>query len=160
MRVHGAVHWINLPRSYKFENWKSLYHILVNCIELINEGILREDEPLFETLYIFYQYLSVTDFCFHCLKIFESEFFFILFVLNHISNFFGMDELASISVWAVMILMVLLTEFGLVSRWNMLFLLKLMLSMGKRTHFTIWTWLSFNPTFAQFSLDLDFVVFG
>lgn len=69
-----------------------------------------------------------------------------------------MNELAPVTVGAVMILMILLAEFSLISGRNMLLFLQLMLSVSKRAHFAIGARLSFNPAFAKLSFDFNFII--
>jgi len=65
-----------------------------------------------------------------------------------------------VSIGTVELLVVLLAQFGLVSGWYMLFLLKFVFTMSKCTLIAIRTFLVLLPTFAEFGFDLELVVFG
>ena len=70
-----------------------------------------------------------------------------------------MDELASVSVWAILVLMKLLTQLRFVSRWHVLLLLQLALSMSKSAGIAIGTASFLLEGAAELCLYLDFVVF-
>lgn len=72
-----------------------------------------------------------------------------------------MNELASCSIRATLVsvnLMILLAKLGLIPWWDMLFLLELVLAMGKGTGASILATLVLDPAFAEFGLNLEFIV--
>lgn len=54
--------------------------------------------------------------------------------------------------------MELLTQFCLVSRWHMLLFLKLVLTVGEGTGWTVGATLGLDPALAEFSLDFELIV--
>lgn len=78
----------------------------------------------------------------------------LLLDLHQISKGQRVDELASLAVWALEVLVILLAELGLVSGGDMLLLLKFMLTMSECTSISVLAFLVLDPTFAEFCLDL------
>ena len=70
-----------------------------------------------------------------------------------------MDELASVSVWAILVLVKLLTQLRFVPRWHVLLLLQLTLSMSKSAGIAIRTASFLLEGAAELCLYFDFVVF-
>lgn len=71
-----------------------------------------------------------------------------------------MDELTSVTVRTVGALMKLLTELGLVSRRNVLFLLEFVISVSESTSVTIWAISFCSKSSTKLGLNFNFVVLG
>lgn len=69
-----------------------------------------------------------------------------------------MNELATDTVWTVLVFVKLLTKFSLVPRGNVFLFLKLMLAVSKCASISVWAVLCLDPTLAQLGLDFEFVV--
>jgi len=116
---------------------------------------LGTNEPQLETLNVLLHDLSVADID----ATFDLKLFIFFHFLYQFTHLLRVNELTSNSVWAVLIFMILLTKFGLISRWNMLLFLKLMLSMRKGTRWSVWAALFLDPALAKLSFYLKLVVF-
>jgi hypothetical protein len=84
----------------------------------------------------------------------------ILLDLHQIGECLRVDKLAALAVRALEVVMILLAQFSLVSRGDMLLLLELVLSMSEGTRLTILAFLVLDPALAKFCLDLKLVVVG
>lgn len=71
-----------------------------------------------------------------------------------------MNELAADAIWTVLIFVKLLTKFSFVPGGNMLFFLKLMLTVSECTSVSVRATLLLDPTLAQLCLYLELVVSG
>ena len=81
-----------------------------------------------------------------------------LLLLDKFSQVVRVDELASLAVGAIPLVVVLLAKLGLVHRWNVYFFHEFVFSMGKSTVVTVLASLSLFEALAQLGLLLDLVV--
>lgn len=87
-----------------------------------------------------------------------SQVSILLLDLHQIGKGQRVDELASLAVWALEVLVILLAELGLVSGGDVLLLLKFMVTMSECASISVLASLVLDPTFAEFCLDLQLVV--
>jgi hypothetical protein len=132
--------------SNAFEDGQSTNNVFVDQVELVEEGVLGADQSLHQAVDVFLEDLLVADVLF--------QVSILLLDLHQICKGQGVDELASLSVRALEVLMVLLAELGLVSGWDMLLLLKFVVTMSESTSVSVLAFLVLDPTFAEFCLNL------
>lgn len=132
--------------SDRFKDRQSTDNVLVDQVELVEEWVLRADQPLQQAVDVLLEDLPVADVL--------PQVSILLLDLHQIGKGQRVDELASLAVGALEVLVILLAELGLVSGGDMLLLLKFMLTMSECTSISVLAFLVLDPTFAEFCLDL------
>lgn len=110
---------------YNKPNYNKMLPVLANNTEISDVLVLRPLNSLGHLSEILLKHLLVTD-GFSLTR--SSSGYCLLFKLSG-----RMNKLASSSIWTIHLLMILFTQFSLIFRWHMLFLLKFLISMSKWT---------------------------